>query len=275
MKNNEDGEWHLAFVVGEIKSGESEATTKINAIEPICHDALKADRLLIFEYHSSLQMVKCVQLNIQEFLQSVVDNAADFLKTENMDEEKFDLVSLNFSRQLLNILSMFRSLLDHSNFSISRKFGKDSNNLRKWKTIQSEQYDSFFEYRLFYNLRNYCQHIGMPPMNISFSNSIEKEGISFRLDFQRDKLLEERSVWKQKLIQDLESAPENIPVIDSLHNWGECFRAISKTLLDIKREEALEAAKRITSHRERLNLPSDVGQLCAVFLPKTKKNLIV
>jgi len=130
MSKFEDGVWHLAFVVGELKEGEAEPSTSINALKPICYEALKSDRRAIFEYHNSLKLIKSVQLNIQEFLQSVVHYAADFLASKNMGEEKFDLISLNFSRQLLNILSMFRSLLDHSDFSLSESLGRTLNRLK-------------------------------------------------------------------------------------------------------------------------------------------------
>jgi len=104
-------------------------------------------------------------------------------------------------------------------------------------------------------------------MQIGYTDRADQEGISFRLDLQRDQLLEERSVWNKQLIQDLESAPEKIPVIDSLNNWSECFRAISKSLLEIKKEAAKDAAERVLAHRKEHDLPSDIGQLCAVFLP--------
>lgn len=271
MNNSENGKWHLAFVVGELKEGEIEPTTKINAIEPICHKTLAKDRKIISEYHSSLQLVKSVQLNMQQFLEAVVHYSADFLETEDMSDDKFDSISMNFSRLMLNILSMFRSLLDHSNFSLSREFGKESDQLKKWKSAQSEQYDSLFEYRLFYKLRNYCQHVGMPPMQISFSNSAEQEGIGFRLDLLRDKLLEEKDSWNKQLTNDLKTAPEKIPVIEGLDKWSKSFHTLSKLLLDLKRDAALCAAQKIINHRERLNLPLDVGKLCAIFLPNTEK----
>ncbi|HCT2507489.1 TPA: hypothetical protein OTR37_002833 [Aeromonas dhakensis] len=272
MSKLADGTWYLAFVVGELKEGESEPSTSIHALKPICYDSLESDRRVIFEYHNSLRLIKSVQLNIQEFLQSIVNYAADFLESKDMKEEKFDLISLNFSRQFLNILSMFRSLLDHSDFSLSREFGKDSSQCERWKRAQSEQYDSSFEYRLFYKLRNYSQHIGVPPMQIGYSDSIEQDGISFRLDLQRDHLLAEKSVWNKQLIKDLETSPDKIPVIDSLNNWSKCFIAISKTLLEIKREAAIEAAKRVLSHREEHGLPSDIGLLCVVLLPTENNN---
>lgn len=266
MTKPEEGKWYLAFITRERSDEKSEPITTINAIKPICFDTFTSDRQAVQDYHRSLRLIKSVQLNVQEFLQSIVNHSSDFLDSREMNEDKFDFITLNFTRLLLNILSMFRSLLDHSDFSISREFGKESVQLRRWKTIQSDQYDNFFEYRLFYKLRNYCQHIGAPPIHISFQDCVEQEGITFRLDIGRDILLEELSVWNVQLINDLKAAPEKIPVLDTLNTWSICFRAISKELLDIKREVAESAAKRILNYRRENDLPSDVGQLCAVFI---------
>lgn len=271
MSTENKSQWCLAFVVGEIQKDSTAPTTQINAIEPICLETFKADKKAISEYHRSLQLVKSVQLNIQQFLEAIVHYAAEFHDDGDMNEEKLDHISLNFSRLFLNILSMFRSLLDHSDLSISREFGKHSEKYELWKAAQSKQYDSLFEYRFFYKLRNYCQHVGMPPLHISFSSSAKQEGISFRLDISRDKLLEETSSWNQQLINDLQACQKHISVLDSLQNWGESFRAISKTLLEIKRKAALKSAQRILEHRARLNLPEDVGYLCAVRIPQSQE----
>lgn len=270
MDTEESGSWQLSFVSSEAKE-DGEPITNINALEVICYETLQADIKLISDYHSSLKLVQSVQLNLQNFLEAIVHYSADFLETKTMDEEKFDRISLNFSRLFLNILSMFRSLLDHSDFSLSREFGKNSNQLKAWRLIQSEQYDNHLEYRLFYKLRNYCQHVGMPPMQISFTSSVDQEGIGLRLDLLRDTLLEERSSWNMQLIKDLESLPEKIPVLDAINNWSLCFKRISKALLELKRAEALDAAKKILGHRKRLKLPEEGGQLCAIWLPKVDK----
>ncbi|MER0041585.1 hypothetical protein [Pseudomonas sp. MGal98] len=267
MDKIEMNEWCLAFVFGEIRDDNSEQRTVIKILETTCRESVESDKRLVSDYYNSLKLIRSVQANIQNFLEAVVHYADDFLKTQSMDEEKFDAISLNFSRLLLNILSMFRSLIDHSDFSLSRSFGKEAEQYKAWKLSQSEQYDSLFEYRLFYKLRNYCQHVGMPPMSISFSTSASEPGVSLRLDLSRDKLLEEKSSWNSQLISDLMACEEKIPVLDSLMKWGESFRALSNSLLDIKRTSALEAAHRIAGHRERLGLPNDAGQLCIMPHP--------
>jgi hypothetical protein len=273
MNESEGGIWYLTFVFGQQNDLEQEPTTVIRAFKPICFETFSSDRAAIQEYHRSLRLIKSVQLNIQEFLQSIVNHGADFLESRNMNDTKFDFVSLNLTRQLLNVLSMFRCLLDHSDFSLSREFGKDSDEYLQWKTIQAEQYDNFFEYRLFYKLRNYCQHIGVPPMHISFSDSAESEGIAFGLDIERDVLLEEASVWNTQLINDLKAASDKIPVLSCLETWSTCFRAISKELLSIRRKTAECAALRVVGYRKENDLPTDVGQLCVVLMPASKEKI--
>lgn len=275
MSNQPPGNWQIAYIVDEPAGGSEAPTTTIHALELMsleCHEAYKNDKRLIFEYFNSLGLVQSVQLNIQQFLEAVVHYAADFLETRDMNGEKFDLIALDFSRLLLNILSMFRSFLDHSDVSLSRKFGKESTQVKMWKEALVKQYDNSFEYRFFYKLRNYSQHVGVPPIAISFSDSAGQEGVGFRLDFKRGKLLEEKGSWNQQLKEDLLKQPEEIPVINCLNNWGECFRDLSATLLKIKREAALNAAQQIVKHRIRLELPENVGSMCTVWLPESKPN---
>lgn len=274
MIKEEIGNWFLTHVVNEQENNSAEPILKIKAIEMMDKNnfqEFKNDKSAISEYFSSLVIIQSVQLNIQQFCEALVDYANEFLQTRDMDEDKFDSISINFSRLLLNILSMFKSLLDHSNTSLSRVFGKNSAQMTMWENTLSKIYDSSFEYRLFYKLRNYAQHIDMPPMHISFSDRANEKTISFRLDFSRDILLEEKEVWNSQLKKDLLNQPEKIPVFDCLNKWSESFLEISKLLLELKRDKAIDSAKRICNHRKRLQLP-ECGKLCVMCLPQDRTN---
>lgn len=274
MNNSTLGGWHIAYMSAKAADEPGTRIATINAVEPLCDDAYSqyvADKQAVAEYSRSETLIHSVQLNIQEFLQSVVNYAADFLETRAMEEELIDEIALNFSRQLLNVLSMFRSLLDHSSLSLSRTFGKESTQLARWQATLARIYDASFEYRFFYKLRNYSQHVGMPPMSFNFTDSADEDGIGFRLDFSRDRLLEEKESWNVQLRQDLLSKPEKIPVIDALHNWSVQFQEIARELLAIKREAAIDAAQRICGHRNRLSIPED-GNICVVRIPTFEPN---
>jgi|SRR5664280_704071 len=263
MDNQQSEFWELAYVSATGLQGDQEPKTHIRGLERIDIDLFGADNRAVSNYRDSMNLVQSVWLNVQDFTKSVVLYSSQFLQTKSLDPSQLDEIALNFSLQLLNTLSMFRSLLDHSNTALSRDFGKDSKQLCTWERAKSDHYDSSFEYRFFFKLRNYAQHVRMPPLGISFSASAGEKAISFRLDFVRDALLEERESWNKQLISDLMSRPERIPVFECLDNWSRAFWSISKVLLDLRRFAAMESAERILSYRRRFDLPEDSGRLCA------------
>lgn len=173
---------HLAHV----SPGENDRGIKIHALKKVTADEYKqirADKKTISNYIESSKLARSVQLNQEDFLKFIVDCAADFLASNGIDEEKFEGVDLNLSRLFMNTLGMFRSFLDHTDTTLSHEYGKKSEELKSWKEITAREYDSVFEYRFLYNLRNYVQHLGPPPFHISFSDGKDIEGVSIRLDF--------------------------------------------------------------------------------------------
>lgn len=266
--------WYFAHVDSK-SNDDDESVLTISAVEGIDEDALshhRKDTQTISEYFQSLRLTRSVRLNLQEFLEAIVHYGKEFLETRQMSEKKIDEISLNLSRLLLNILSMFRALLDHSETSLSREFGKHSSQFAQWKSKLSGLYDVSVDYRFFYKLRNYAQHVGVPPLHISFSDSVNELGISFGLTLSRDALLEQKDVWGAVVRRDIETGPDTISVINLLQEWSISFNEIEALLLDIKRQAATPAAKRIANHRDRLRLPQS-GQLCVTCIPITEEKL--
>ncbi len=255
--------WELAYLSESVSEDNPELVAQIRGLAPIDINGVVADNRVVGNYRDSVNLVQSVWLNVGDFTKSVVTYGKEFLDSKSLSPEQLDDIALNFSRQLLNILSMFRSLLDHSDTALSRDFGKDSEQLKVWEEAKREHYDSSFEYRFFYRLRNYAQHVRMPSLGLSFSATASSPAVSFRVDFSRDALLEEKASWSKQLAADLTSLPEKIPVFQCLDNWSRAFWSISKVLLDIQRSAAMESAERIVSYRRQFDLPDDAGRLCA------------
>ncbi len=250
---------------------DSEDVSEITEIKPLSTGELRKieeDRAILSDYFSTLELGQSVWLNVQDLLETVVNNGMAFLQERTMSPEALSEVGLNYSRLLLNILSLFRSFLDHTDRSISREYGKDSRERKRWKARLAEIYDSDFAYRFFYKMRNYAQHVGVPPLSFSFSASAEKEGVALALDFVRDKLLEERQIWKSDLASELEKLDEKFPVINVLDQWMESFNSARYSALKIKRPRTLKAAKRILRYREKYNVESTCQIDVAEFSPK-------
>lgn len=120
-----------------------------------------------------------------------------------------DKFSIDTGRYLLNYLTAMRVFLDHSEARLKRKFGRDSVEGGRFKTVAAAEFDGRFSNRLFYKLRNYTQHCGMPPVGFNIVNKVgEGAEIVFTLD--KDALLENYSEWGSIVkaeLQDLKSDP--------------------------------------------------------------------
>lgn len=105
---------------------------------------------------------------------------------------------LNLNRLILNYLSSLKTLLDHSETTIKRKYGKSSIEVNKFKAKTSDIFDNFFSYRFFYKLRNYSQHCGIPidEFEISATKIDEiKFKTSYEINFSAKELLEKYKEW--------------------------------------------------------------------------------
>ncbi|ENM5827860.1 hypothetical protein RBG15_003419 [Vibrio metoecus] len=265
-------EYAYAYDLLEEIDGKLERNTKIQALELACKTSVLSNNQLISEYSQSLKLIKSVQLNVDEFFGSIAAYVRQYIDEKHMTDELYENITLDLTRQFLNLSSMFRSLLDHSDFSISRLCGKESPEFKKWKASQSELYDAHSEYRLFYKLRNYCQHVGIPPFTFQLEDSMGSEEVTLQLDLKTDILLEEKSVWNSQLKQDLRAFPDNLPVLSFLEVWHNCFQKLSEVLLDIKASKVYSVASDIVNLRVKHDLPAEVGKLCLLGLPLEDSN---
>lgn len=267
MNTEEKGAWYIASVTGAVD--ELRPAAAIHALQVLTEGEYKnhvAHLSCIADYFASANLIYSVRLNVEEFLKSVVATAKDYYDTKGMSEEKSDAIALNYARLFLNILTMFRSFLDHTETSLARKYGHESPQKKGWKQKVSRVYDSSFHYRLMYGLRNYAQHVGMPPLHISVGQDREDE-VRLRIELSRDELLKERDVWNGKLRADLSSAPAVIPVIDLLNSWHASVENIGQYLLSLKWENARAASSYLASYRERHHVQA-TALLCAVWIAK-------
>ncbi|MEO1720458.1 MAG: hypothetical protein AAFR23_09570, partial [Pseudomonadota bacterium] len=152
----------------------------------------------------------------------------------------------------MNIMSSFRSFLDHADTYLSRKFGVESDELAAWKSLQASEYDQTFAYRFVYKLRNYVQHVGMPPLKLSASSSANTESVTMRIDLDRDRLLAARKIFKAKVTADLEQQPSLMSLCELMQDWIGSFERLASAYVLGRASDAEEAARRVLSLRRRI-----------------------
>lgn len=110
--------------------------------------------------------------------------------------------AIDTGRYFLNYLTAMRVFLDHAEARLKRKFGKVSVEYEKFKAVAANQFDSRFSNRLFYKLRNYTQHCGMPPVGFNLEHKVG-EGVKVVFTLNKEALLENYSEWGSIVKADL------------------------------------------------------------------------
>lgn len=123
---------------------------------------------------ANADLFKLVQWNYQAYF-STLDAYLEARKAGTSDFFDGRPPYLEINRQALNFLSSVRTYLDHHETSISRRHGRNSENLKRFHKYCSDAYDSSFSYRFLYKLRNYAQHCGLPISHIEFSDALSEE----------------------------------------------------------------------------------------------------
>lgn len=262
--------WSLGFYSTDLKTGLQKITGNVLASNSDIEMLIEC-RKAMAPFFQSLDLVMCVDENIEELLERILRIDRDFAHQRTLDEPQKDEMLRNVSRLFLNAMSMFRSLLDHSETAIKRIFGDESIEAKDFSSLKSRIYDGSLEYRIVSKLRNYCQHVGIVPLNMSAEASAKFTSIIVSIN--RNELLKENAIWNTTTRRDLNSLPELIPILPFIHNWLVSIREIELGVLSIIRKSGLEAANRIIEIRKRIpEAPTDSGLLFFFATQTTEKN---
>jgi hypothetical protein len=138
------------------------------------------------EYCKVKRYKKCLteSLEIEEKFDIVIENYKEFelellkiglddVLLSNQDWHYYISSRRLISRKFSNLLSACRLYLDQTKHHLSFLFMDEQTDIEDIKKFISEQYDSFFSYRLLEALRNHMQHAGLPISTASSHKRIE------------------------------------------------------------------------------------------------------
>ena len=258
----------LALITYEPDETEGKLITKFDISQKLAPDAARELQQAITEldfFTSGEMLYNCYQANMQDLLASVFGFAKDYLRDGALSP--LNSVSLNFSRLTLNLLGMFKSFLDHGTAALKRRYGNDSEHVVSWGEMQSAEYDRSVAYRFFYNLRNYAQHVGMPPLHFSLEDQEKVEGVRIILEFDRDELLATYSKWSRDARIDLQTGPGKLSLLPLLDEWSFCFHRLVRHIQTVRSDEVMRFAHKILDIRAEFGL---VAEGVLVIMPEPK-----
>ncbi|EMA2426538.1 hypothetical protein U2G59_001414 [Vibrio alginolyticus] len=195
---------------------------KINPQKKISHDDLERIEQAkheIFEFNREYQLLDYVNENYISFLRELnymihSHHSSGEALTPFIYDEFFRFIN----RSLLNLLTSMRTMTDHLEARVKRTYGSESEEWKNLKKLLSYAFDNEFSYCFASKLRNFVQHVGMPPIQFTLDDKFETTQIEclVKLEFNRDELLNRYDSWGAIVTPRLEAQSEYFCVFEIL-----------------------------------------------------------
>ncbi|KFD18365.1 hypothetical protein GTPT_2555 [Tatumella ptyseos ATCC 33301] len=194
---------------------------KINEIRTLSDDELETyDKKtnILMEFVNDFSLVEYVKLNYESLMELLSETIIKAAKEPSfIGSYPFKTFPSLFNSRILNYLMSVKTLLEHMETSINRRYGEESTELLEFKSLTANEFDSKFSYRFMYKLRNFVQHCGMPPLSHTISKSLDEVSNTVSVElivyFIRDKLIQGFSKWGAQVKADLKQMDESFPTI--------------------------------------------------------------
>ncbi|WP_323083756.1 hypothetical protein [Aeromonas jandaei] len=213
-------------------SGENICQQRELSQEDLLH--LKQAQHEIIEFNKEYQLLDYVNENYNSFMREIINMVNEHHNSGHvLTPFIYDEFIRFINRSLLNLLTSMRTMTDHLEAKVKRVYGADSQEFLTLKRLFSNAFDTHFHYGFSCKLRNFVQHVGMPPFSFSMGSAIGDANIKYniKLDFERDELLMKYDSWgpvkKRLMAQDERFSVFEIieDLVDTLFDIYAIFKA--------------------------------------------------
>lgn len=172
------------------------------------------DAATVLGFFSDYEQYAMVRHAYVEYLNLLERQAAALANHAHLNEVMRSQIVHNTNRRLRSFFAEFRAFLEYTETKLKRRYGAGSEQARAFKTTCSHKFDTSFDYRFVYKLRNYALHVNLPLNAMSLTggegefdaeNSDTHNRLSVKV--QRDALLDDRFDWGRHVKPGLESLP--------------------------------------------------------------------
>lgn len=209
--------------------------------------------------HSSLHIATAVVTNRDDLLDIIVNIGASFLDNPKLFNHGLNDPIAAISCKVLNLCASFRSYLEHQETHLKKQLGRSSGEWLAWRSFISKIENENQYYSLVYGLRNYIQHVDMPPLHFNL-HSENPEEVSLSVDLVAEDLLIPTAQWSKEMRDFIKSHGARISLWEALKGWDAAFHQILEKSTEFRVRPARSAAELILGLRRRYDVP-DYGMI--------------
>lgn len=211
----------FTIILAKESISDGSEVNKINEIRPLGNEEIEVydtQKNILMEFVNDFALVEYVRLNYESLMELLNETIIKVAKEPSfIGSYPFKTFPFLLNTRILNYMMSVKTLLDHMETSINRRYGKDSTEFVEFKTLAANEFDSKFSYRFMYKLRNFVQHCGMPPLSYTISKSLDETSSTLSVElivyFMRDELIRGFSKWGAKVKVDLTQMDESFPIM--------------------------------------------------------------
>lgn len=192
-------------------------------------------------------------------LTTALETAQDLPNTGNVETIRVAFFELRL--MALDWLLATRLFLDHTRYELSDKLGRDSSGLKAWDEARRSEHSQHVGYRILNELRDYCTHRGMPPLDFHATGDVSGTG-TFNATIDPRKLLDSFE-WKKQVRTDLSAMRGPVQFGELAAEFMECLTRLAELAQRLLAPNVLADASGLLRIADRV---SNLGGHPAVFL---------
>lgn len=211
--------------------------------------AVRAIRRLNASFHFKLVERNYLDLvGLHQFVTITLSLGREFATPDRMQLGEALMTSV------VNWLTAMRLFLDHEETNLKRRFGRDSQQVARFKSATADAYDGRVGYRFSYRFRNFVQHCGLPLSRIEIGPVTQpgtraKQAVDLVLD--RDELLEAYGEWGP-VKADLQAMPATFGLLPVAAEAMDGIRDVHRSCTELSIDEALRGCEEVVAAVERI-----------------------
>ena len=224
---------------------------KLKDISTSEFEALEYAHQILERFTFYRRKLKEIELNHDEYIKKF-NSYTKIPNKEGLSFESLDDIFVDLNRLFINFITSFKFFIDYLDKRFKKRLGQESDKYQIFEKFKTSNYLTYFSYRLFINLRNYCQHRDFPIMNFSedryYSSNEKIINRKLNVDFNKNKLLEDETI-KRKLKDDLRNYGIKFPVFPLMMEILKPLSNIKSIIFKIENEDLLVADEIISKYK--------------------------
>jgi hypothetical protein len=229
--------WFIGYL-----SKQDKENIKYILINEVNKDDLKKQINRVYDYEYLENLLIFIINNFKDFQKSIEElDKESKNNTGDINNYFLQKHQVNIQRTFFNLINSHSLLIDHMKHTLSSYEDKDQNDYKFLSEITSFYYDTFAGYKIISNLRNYCQHRSLAPLEL-----IRNSDGNIKIFINKDALREDKKI-KNKIKLELD---KDMPLdfIYLIKEWFENIQEIYNYYFDLFAKYSEENAELLLSY---------------------------